>query len=120
MDRATTLAALRRDLEDAACWLGAPQELRFKPMFGGLMAWFGERPCAWLSADGLALKLAVADQPALLAQPGAARLIAKPGAPPSRNYVLVPASIHRDAERLASWLACSAAAARSRPRRRGG
>jgi len=117
MARTTSLTALRRDLEDAAVWLGAPQELRFKPMFGGLMAYFGERPCAWLSAGGLALKLASADQPALLAQAGAARLVARPGAPPSRSYILVPASIHRDAEHFAPWLALSAAAASGRQRR---
>ncbi|NUO74067.1 MAG: TfoX/Sxy family protein [Frateuria sp.] len=86
-------------------------------MFGGLMAYIGERPCAWLSAGGLALKLAPDDQPGLLAQPGAARLVAKPGAAPSRSYVLVPASIHRDAERFAPWLARSIAAAKDRRRR---
>jgi TfoX/Sxy family transcriptional regulator of competence genes len=112
--RADALAALRADLEEAAVLLGQPQELRFQPMFGGLMAYFGEKPCAWLSADGLALKLAEADQSELLAQPGARRLVAKPGAAPSRSYVLVPAAVHRDAARFAPWLARSAAAARRR------
>ncbi|NMW25610.1 hypothetical protein HFP05_14965, partial [Rhodanobacter denitrificans] len=51
-----SLAALRRELEDAATHLGRPHELRFKPMFGGLMAWLDEQPCAWLTAGGLALK----------------------------------------------------------------
>jgi TfoX/Sxy family transcriptional regulator of competence genes len=117
VNRDLALAALRRDLEEAACLLGAPQELRFRSMFGGLMAYFGEQPCAWLSAGGLALKLAPADQPGLLEQPGARRLVAKPGAAPSRSYVLVPAAIHRDAARLAPWLARSTAAAKARPRR---
>jgi len=117
--RADTLATLRGDLEAAAVELGQPQELRFQPMFGGLMAYFGETPCAWLSADGVALKLAPADQSELLAHAGARRLVAKPGAAPSRSYVLVPASIRQDPARLAPWLTRSAAAPRSRPRRAG-
>jgi TfoX/Sxy family transcriptional regulator of competence genes len=108
---------MRRDLEEAAILLGQPQELRFRPMFGGLMAYFGERPCAWLSADGLALKLAETDRAELLAQPGVRPLVARPGAAPSRSYVLLPAAIHRDPARLAPWLALSAAAAKGRPRR---
>jgi TfoX/Sxy family transcriptional regulator of competence genes len=119
VNRDLALAALRRDIEEAACLLGAPQELRFRSMFGGIMAYFSEQPCAWLSAGGLALKLAPADQPELLEQPGAGRLVAQPGAAPSRGYVLVPASIHQDAARFAPWLARSAAAAKTRPRRGG-
>lgn len=111
------LAAMRGDLEEAAGLLGQPHELRFRPMFGGLMAYFGEKPCAWLSADGLALKLAAADQSELLAQPGARRLVARSGAAPSRHYVLVPAAIHRDAARFAAWLERSANATKSRQRR---
>jgi hypothetical protein len=103
-----TLTPLRRDLEDAASHLGRPHELRFQPMFGGLMAYFGEKPCAWLSPAGLALKLAAADQRELLGHEGAARLVAKPGAAPSRHYILVPASIRRDTARFAHWLDCSA------------
>ena len=117
MTRADALAALRGALEEAAILLGEPQELRFRPMFGGLMAYFGEKPCAWLATDGLALKLAAAEQPDLLAQPGARRLVARPGAAPSRSYVLLPKAIHRDAAHLAPWLARSAAAAKSRQRR---
>lgn len=102
------LAVLRRELEDAATHLGRPHDLRFKPMFGGLMAYLDEQPCAWLSADGLALKLAPADQPALLRLEGAARLVAKPGAAPSRHYIVLPAALRRDTARLARWLAKSA------------
>ena len=59
-----SLAALRRELEDAATHLGRPHELRFKPMFGGLMAYLDEQPCAWLTPGALALKLPPAEQPA--------------------------------------------------------
>ena len=98
------LDAMRRELEDAATHLGKPHDLRFKPMFGGLMAYFDEQPCAWLTVAGLALKLAPDDQLALLQLEGAARLIAKPGAAPSRHYIILPAVICRDTTRLADWL----------------
>jgi hypothetical protein len=107
-----SLAALRRELEDAATHLGRPHELRFKPMFGGLMAWLDEQPCAWLTPGGLALKVAPADQPALLRIEGTARLIAKPGAAPSRHYIVLPASLCHDTPALATWLARSASAGR--------
>ena len=103
-----SLAGLRRELEDAATHLGRPHELRFKPMFGGLMAWLDEQPCAWLTPGGLALKLAPAEQPALLRVEGTARLIAKPGAAPSRHYIVLPAALSRDTVQLAAWLAKSA------------
>ncbi len=109
-----SLAALRRDLEDAAIHLGRPHELRFKPMFGGLMAWLDEQPCAWLTSRGLALKLPPAEQPALLRIAGTARLIAKPGAAPSRHYIVLPAALSRDAVQFAAWLAKSVVGA---PRR---
>lgn len=116
------LEAMRRELEDAAAYLGKPHDLRFKPMFGGLMAYLDEQPCAWLTVTGLALKLAPADQPPLLALKGASRLIAKPGAAPSRHYIIVPAAVRRDTAQFAGWLTKSAAHAasggtRSRSRR---
>ena len=112
MSTPTALAAMRRDLEDAATHLGRRHDLRFKPMFGGLMAWLDERPCAWLTSGGLALKLPSADQPALLRLDGASRLIARPGAAPSRHYVVLPASLCGDTPALAAWLARSVSADR--------
>jgi hypothetical protein len=112
------LDRMRHELEDAATHLGKPHDLRFKPMFGALMAYLDEQPCAWLTGAGLALKLAPADQSALLQLDGAARLVAKPGAAPSRHYIIVPASLCRDTAQFAGWLARSAArtVAESRPR----
>jgi TfoX/Sxy family transcriptional regulator of competence genes len=95
---------LRKELEDAATHLGRPHDLRFKPMFGGLMAWFDEKPCAWLSTQGLALRLAEADQADLLAEKGAARFRHRPDEPPSRDYILVPSVLRRDTARFAEWL----------------
>jgi len=109
-----TLDAMRRDLEDAAAHLGRPHDLRFKAMFGGLMAYLDEQPCAWLTVGGMALKLAPADQAVLLLLDGASRLIAKPGAAPSRHYIIVPAPLCRDTAQLAAWLARSAACTASR------
>ena len=113
------LERLRRELEDAATHLGRPHDLRFKPMFGGLMAWFDEKPCAWLSAQGLALRLAAADQDALLALEGAARFRHRPDEPPSRDYILVPPALRSDTARFAQWLEHSShapAPAKKRPR----
>lgn len=105
MSMPAALDVMRGELEDAAAHLGKLHDLRFKPMFGGLMVWLDEKPCAWLTSAGLALKLAPADQPALLQLAGASRLIAKPGAAPSRHYIVLPASISRDTVQLAGWLA---------------
>ena len=118
MNMPAALDAMRRELEDAAAHLGKPHDLRFKPMFGGLMAYFDEQPCAWLTGDGLALKLAPGDQPALLALEVASRLIVKPGAAPSHHDIIVPASLCRDTAQFAGWLAKSAAHAASRTRSR--
>ncbi|WP_266170462.1 TfoX/Sxy family protein [Dyella subtropica] len=109
------LEALRRDLDDAATHLGLAHDLRFHPMFGGLMAYMAERPCAWLTERGLALKLAPGDQAALLAMAGASRLVAKPGAAPSRQYILLPPSLTRDTPVFAEWLARSMAAPPTKP-----
>jgi TfoX/Sxy family transcriptional regulator of competence genes len=103
-----SLDALRRDLEDAATHLGRPHDLRFHPMFGGLMAYFGEQPCAWLSTQGLALKLVADDQAELLEHEGARRFVPPPGLPPSRQYVVLPPSLCGDTPQLASWLERSA------------
>ncbi|MBB6189770.1 TfoX/Sxy family protein [Rhodanobacter sp. MP7CTX1] len=105
-----SLDVMRRDLEDAAAHLGKPHDLRFKAMFGGLMAYLDEKPCAWLTPGGLALKLAAVDQRELLQLAGAERLIAKPGAAPSRHYIIVPALVCHDTKQLAGWLARSAPA----------
>lgn len=117
MSMPAALEVLRSELEDAAIYLGKPHDLRFKPMFGGLMAYLDEQPCAWLTPAGLALKLAPSDQAVLLQCAGTARLIAKPGAAPSRHYIVLSAALSRDTVQLAGWLAKSAAAALPRSRR---
>ena len=111
------LETMRRELEDAAIHLGRRHDLRFNPMFGGLMAYIDEKPCAWLTLAGLALKLAPTDQLPLLLLEGATRLIARLGAAPSRHYILLPESLRRDTAQLAGWLAKSVVGTVRRPRR---
>jgi hypothetical protein len=98
--------AARQDLEDAATHLGLAHELRFKPMFGGLMAYFSERPCAWIDGAGrLALKVAPEEQAALLAIDGVSRFVhSAAGAKPSRDYLVLPSTLTRDTPAFAAWL----------------
>ncbi len=69
------------------------QELVFKPMFGGILAYHAGRPLASLSDMGLALKFTGADHEAALALPGAHRLRYEPDAPLSKTYVVLPLDI---------------------------
>lgn len=107
---------MRRDLEDAATHLGIAHELRFHPMFGGLMAYLYERPCAWLGESGLALKVAPGDQPELLALEGVARFVPPGGAKAaSRQYLVLPPALTANTPVFAEWLARSAQAAQKKP-----
>ena len=71
---------------------------------------------AWLARDmALPLDLVAFVGPArrgeltaLLRVEGTARLIARPGAAPSRHYIVLPAALSRDTVQLAAWLARSA------------
>lgn len=110
--------ALRRELEDAATHLGLAHELRFHPMFGGQMAYLSERPCAWLSAGGIALKVKPGDREELLALDGAMPFLPRPGAAPSRQYVVLPRWLTRDTPAFAAWLARGAAAQKKPARQR--
>lgn len=96
--------AARQDLEDAATHLGLAHELRFKPMFGGLMAYCSERPCAWIGTSGLALKVAPEAQPELLQIEGVTRFVHAPGAQPSRSYLVLPPALTHDTPTFAAWL----------------
>jgi TfoX/Sxy family transcriptional regulator of competence genes len=98
-------------------------ELRFKPMFGGIGVYADGRMCISLSDVGLALKLGEADRAELLKLEGAKPLQYEPSAPPSKSYVVVPASMLTDHAELGRWIAVSAAFARAepakKPRKRG-
>jgi TfoX/Sxy family transcriptional regulator of competence genes len=91
--------------ELSAAVLGHPSagELRFRAMFGGLSGYIGSRVFASMSNVGLALKLSEVDQAGLLAIEGAERLRYEPSMPPSKQYIVVPASIRSEDTALAHW-----------------
>lgn len=86
-------------------------ELRFRPMFGGIMAYANEKPLASLSNVGLALKAPPTLMAEFLAEPGAEPLRYEPGDPPSKSYVLVPPAVLADREALRAWIVRAVAAA---------
>ena len=78
--------------------------LTFRPMFGGILAYADGKPVASLSDVGLALKLAPAEQDALLKIKGAKRLQYAPGKPPSKTYIVIPPSLLKDRAALHGWV----------------
>ncbi|MEA1650758.1 TfoX/Sxy family protein [Nitrospirillum sp. BR 11164] len=90
-------------------------ELTYKPMFGGILAYAGGKPVASLSDVGLALKLAGADQAALLSLPDAKPLQYGPDQPVSKSYVVVPDDLLADAAALRDWVHKAAQAAAKAP-----
>jgi TfoX/Sxy family transcriptional regulator of competence genes len=80
-------------------------EIRFKPMFGGILAYAFDKPCGSLSDAGLALKLSGALREELLAVAGAVPLRYAPDQPLSKTYVVVPDSMLADREILSVWIA---------------
>lgn len=81
------------------------ENIRFRPMFGGILAYTHDRPLASLSNAGLALKLADADRDALIEQAGGYPLRYKPDDPPSKGYTVLPKDmIEERGERLNHWL----------------
>lgn len=91
---------LQTAIEKALAPMAADVDLRFRPMFGGIMAYAQGRPFASLSNAGLAVKLAGEERDALLAMAGAAPLRYEPDSPPSKSYTLVPPDLHDDPEAL--------------------
>jgi TfoX/Sxy family transcriptional regulator of competence genes len=90
-------------------------DLTYKPMFGGILAYAEGKPVASLSDVGLALKLAGADQAALLALPGAKPLQYAPDQPVSKTYVVVPDGLLDDAPALRDWVHKAATQAAKAP-----
>ena len=88
---------------------GPDLELAFRPMFGGIMGYAAGKVFASLSDVGLALKLSGADREALLGEPGAKPLQYEPSAPVSKSYVVVPAGMLEESERLREWIVRSVA-----------
>ncbi|MEJ0025100.1 MAG: TfoX/Sxy family protein [Rhizomicrobium sp.] len=104
--------ALQKAMEAA---LPAHVDWRFKPMFGGIGVYADDKMCVSLSDIGLAVKLAPAEQDALLKLKGARRLQYEPSAPPSKTYIVVPDAMLSDRKALGHWLSVSAAHAAASP-----
>src|ERR1019366_258427 len=100
----------------------APPELevRFKPMFGGILAYVFDKPCGALFDGGLGLKFpGAAVRAELLAVPGARPLRYAADQPVSKTYVTVPDPMLDDPKTLGVWIARSAAEVKSRRPRSG-
>ncbi|MEI9989259.1 MAG: TfoX/Sxy family protein [Rhizomicrobium sp.] len=103
---------LQKKMEAA---MPANVDWRFKPMFGGIGVYADDRMCVSLSDVGLAVKLAPAEQEALLKLKGARRLQYAPSVPPSKTYIVVPDAMLSDRGTLGRWLSVSAAQAARAP-----
>ena len=91
-----------RKLVEAA----APPELEllFRPMFGGIGVYSRGRMFCSLSDVGLALKLAGAEHTDLLKVRGTRPLQYDASMPPSKSYIVVPATMLKNRKVLASWI----------------
>lgn len=106
------LDTLRGIVESAA----SPElEVQFRPMFGGVGVYSRGRMFCSLSNAGLALKLSGDEHAALLRMRGAKRLQYNTSMPPSKSYVVVPASMLKERPALSVWIERSALAARAAP-----
>jgi TfoX/Sxy family transcriptional regulator of competence genes len=106
-----------KDLQLIFAKAAPPQlEVRFKPMFGGILAYIFDKPAGSLSDVGLALKMSGAERDALLAVPGAEPLRYAPDQPLSKTYVVVPDAMLDDPETLGGWIARAAAGLKTKPK----
>jgi len=92
-------------------------DLSFRPMFGGIMGYAGGAALLSLSNVGLAIKVRGADWDKLLAVEGALPLRYEPDSPPSKSYVVVPASVLDEAPALHDWLTRAARGLAPKPKK---
>ncbi len=86
-------------------------ELRFRPMFGGILAYADGNPLASVSDMGLALKFSGADHVEFAAT-GAKPLRYAPDQPLSKSYLVVPDAMLADRDALRPWIVRAAAGAK--------
>jgi len=91
-------------------------DLSFRPMFGGIMGYAGGAAFLSLSNVGLAIKVSGAERDALLAV-GGEPLRYEPDSPPSKSYVVVPASALDEAPALHDWLTRAARGLAPKPKK---
>jgi TfoX/Sxy family transcriptional regulator of competence genes len=94
-------------------------ELRFKAMFGGILAYAEEKPFASMFDGGLAFKLTGEDHAALLAVPGAKALRYDPSQPLSKTYVVVPDEMLGDRDALRAWVVRTVKGLKAKPKKKG-
>ena|SRR5437588_10894087 len=90
--------------EEALTASSTDAHVTFKPMFGGILAYADGKPLASLFDGGIGLKLGASDQEELLKIKGAKRLKYEVDSAPSKTYIVVPESFHKDRKTFAGWI----------------
>ena len=99
---------LQKAIEEAIGPEAVEYEIRFRPMFGGIMAYAFGRPFASLSNAGIAVKLSTDDIARLIEEEGGYPLRYQPSDPPSKSYTIIPMSIvEAKGDSLKKWLVLS-------------
>ena len=99
---------LQSAIEEAIGPEAVEYEIRFRPMFGGIMAYAYGRPFASLSHAGIAVKLGQDDKCRLIEKEYGYPLRYKPSDPPSKSYTVVPKNmVEARGETLKKWLVLS-------------
>ncbi|MEE8295529.1 MAG: TfoX/Sxy family protein [Sphingomonadales bacterium] len=109
---------LQKAVEAALGPEAAEYEIRFQPMFGGIMSYTYERPFASLSVAGIALKLSAEDRERLI-EAGGYPLRYKESDPPSKSYTVIPKDlVESGGEPLKTWLITSMTHVKTLPMRK--
>lgn len=96
---------LRQIIEEVIGPRAIENELRFRSMFGGIMAYAYGRPFASLSNAGIAVKLSAHDRQVFINEYGGYPLRYKPSDPPSKSYMVIPmAMVEKRGDGLEEWL----------------
>ncbi len=107
---------LQKAIEETIGPEAVKYEIRFRPMFGGIMAYAFGRPFASLSIAGIALKLSEDDRCRLIEKEGGYPLRYKPDDPPSKSYTIIPErTVAAKGEKLKEWLVLSMTYCKSLP-----
>ena len=105
-----------KNLQVAFTKAAPPQlEVRFKPMFGGILVYVFDKPLGSLSDVGLALKMSGTARNELLAIPGAKPLRYEADQPESKTYIVVPDTMLDDPHTLGRWIAWAADGLKATP-----
>ena len=107
---------LQKAIEEAIGPEAVEYEMRFRPMFGGIMAYAFGSPFASLSIAGIALKLSEDDRRRLIEKEDGYPLRYKPSDPPSKSYTIIPERmVAAKGVHLKEWLVLSMTYCKSLP-----